>query len=107
MPRPPRLHPLWIAAALALPAPGLARQDLVAVEPQVGRGLLDQTVWLARNHEGSGRGADVERLSAATQREQQEIPDRIGEVDGDGEESIRLDYKPVVVTRYQPMERKY
>ncbi|MCK1795581.1 succinate dehydrogenase flavoprotein subunit [Streptomyces sp. XM4193] len=29
------------------------------------------------------------------------------EVDEDGEESIRLDYKPVVVTRYQPMERKY
>lgn len=29
------------------------------------------------------------------------------EVDENGEESIRLDYKPVVVTRYQPMERKY
>ena len=29
------------------------------------------------------------------------------EVDADGEESIRLDYKPVVQTRYQPMERKY
>ncbi|MFB4196588.1 succinate dehydrogenase flavoprotein subunit [Streptomyces carpaticus] len=29
------------------------------------------------------------------------------EVDADGNESIRLDYKPVVVTRYQPMERKY
>ena len=29
------------------------------------------------------------------------------EVDDDGTESIRLDYKPVVVTRYQPMERKY
>lgn len=25
----------------------------------------------------------------------------------DGTESVRLDYKPVVVTRYQPMERKY
>ncbi|MDT0319426.1 succinate dehydrogenase flavoprotein subunit [Streptomyces millisiae] len=29
------------------------------------------------------------------------------EVDADGNESIRLDYKPVVQTRYQPMERKY
>ncbi|MER6052154.1 succinate dehydrogenase flavoprotein subunit [Streptomyces sp. NPDC001793] len=29
------------------------------------------------------------------------------EVGGDGAESIRLDYKPVVQTRYQPMERKY
>ncbi len=29
------------------------------------------------------------------------------EVGGDGSESIRLDYKPVVQTRYQPMERKY
>ncbi|MDT0308159.1 succinate dehydrogenase flavoprotein subunit [Streptomyces sp. DSM 44917] len=29
------------------------------------------------------------------------------EVDADGNQSIRLDYKPVVTTRYQPMERKY
>ena len=29
------------------------------------------------------------------------------EVGDDGELSIRLDYKPVVQTRYQPMERKY
>ncbi|KNE83772.1 MULTISPECIES: succinate dehydrogenase flavoprotein subunit [Streptomyces] len=29
------------------------------------------------------------------------------EVGEDGTESIRLDYKPVVTTRYQPMERKY
>jgi succinate dehydrogenase / fumarate reductase flavoprotein subunit len=29
------------------------------------------------------------------------------EVDAAGKDSIRLDYKPVVVTRYQPMERKY
>ncbi len=29
------------------------------------------------------------------------------EVDEGGNESIRLDYKPVVQTRYQPMERKY
>ncbi|WP_328671046.1 succinate dehydrogenase flavoprotein subunit [Streptomyces sp. NBC_00328] len=29
------------------------------------------------------------------------------EVSDDGTESIRLDYKPVVQTRYQPMERKY
>ncbi|MCM2421193.1 succinate dehydrogenase flavoprotein subunit [Streptomyces sp. RKAG293] len=29
------------------------------------------------------------------------------ETDSAGNESIRLDYKPVVVTRYQPMERKY
>ncbi|WP_031506310.1 succinate dehydrogenase flavoprotein subunit [Streptomyces megasporus] len=29
------------------------------------------------------------------------------EVADDGTESIRLDYKPVVQTRYQPMERKY
>lgn len=29
------------------------------------------------------------------------------EVAADGTESIRLDYKPVVQTRYQPMERKY
>jgi succinate dehydrogenase / fumarate reductase flavoprotein subunit len=29
------------------------------------------------------------------------------EVDAEGKESIRLDYKPVVQTRYQPMERKY
>ncbi|MFD5447798.1 succinate dehydrogenase flavoprotein subunit [Streptomyces sp. NPDC003470] len=29
------------------------------------------------------------------------------EVGDDGSESIRLDYKPVVQTRYQPMERKY
>ncbi|MEE1927932.1 succinate dehydrogenase flavoprotein subunit [Streptomyces sp. TRM 70351] len=29
------------------------------------------------------------------------------EVGADGAESIRLDYKPVVTTRYQPMERKY
>ncbi|MFH8220065.1 succinate dehydrogenase flavoprotein subunit [Streptomyces sp. NPDC018057] len=29
------------------------------------------------------------------------------EVGADGSESIRLDYKPVVQTRYQPMERKY
>jgi succinate dehydrogenase / fumarate reductase flavoprotein subunit len=28
-------------------------------------------------------------------------------VGDDGTESIRLDYKPVVQTRYQPMERKY
>ncbi len=25
----------------------------------------------------------------------------------DGEHTVQLDYKPVVVTRYQPMERKY
>ncbi len=25
----------------------------------------------------------------------------------DGSSNIRLDYKPVTVTRYQPMERKY
>ena len=25
----------------------------------------------------------------------------------DGETTVRLDYKPVVTTRYQPMERKY
>ncbi|UGQ14475.1 succinate dehydrogenase flavoprotein subunit [Yinghuangia sp. ASG 101] len=29
------------------------------------------------------------------------------EVDANGDYSIRLDWKPVVVTRYQPMERKY
>lgn len=29
------------------------------------------------------------------------------EVDAEGNEAIRLDYKPVTVTRYQPMERKY
>ncbi|MFI6153494.1 succinate dehydrogenase flavoprotein subunit [Kitasatospora sp. NPDC051170] len=29
------------------------------------------------------------------------------EVDAEGATSIRLDYKPVVTTRYQPMERKY
>jgi succinate dehydrogenase / fumarate reductase flavoprotein subunit len=29
------------------------------------------------------------------------------EVDASGETSVRLDYKPVTVTRYQPMERKY
>ncbi|MER6471357.1 succinate dehydrogenase flavoprotein subunit [Streptomyces collinus] len=29
------------------------------------------------------------------------------EVGADGSESVRLDYKPVVQTRYQPMERKY
>ncbi|MCF2529775.1 succinate dehydrogenase flavoprotein subunit [Yinghuangia soli] len=29
------------------------------------------------------------------------------EVDANGDVSIRLDWKPVVVTRYQPMERKY
>jgi succinate dehydrogenase / fumarate reductase flavoprotein subunit len=29
------------------------------------------------------------------------------EIGEDGTESIRLDYKPVVQTRYQPMERKY
>ncbi|MCS0604727.1 succinate dehydrogenase flavoprotein subunit [Streptomyces sp. LP11] len=29
------------------------------------------------------------------------------EVGADGAETIRLDYKPVVQTRYQPMERKY
>lgn len=29
------------------------------------------------------------------------------EVAADGSTSIRLDYKPVVTTRYQPMERKY
>jgi succinate dehydrogenase / fumarate reductase flavoprotein subunit len=29
------------------------------------------------------------------------------EVDAEGNTSIRLDYKPVVQTRYQPMERKY
>ena len=28
-------------------------------------------------------------------------------VTSDGEASVRLDYKPVVITRYQPMERKY
>jgi succinate dehydrogenase / fumarate reductase flavoprotein subunit len=29
------------------------------------------------------------------------------EVDAEGRQAIRLDYKPVTVTRYQPMERKY
>ena len=29
------------------------------------------------------------------------------QIDSDGRDSVRLDYKPVVVTRYQPMERKY
>ena len=29
------------------------------------------------------------------------------QVDAEGNEEIRLDYKPVTVTRYQPMERKY
>jgi succinate dehydrogenase / fumarate reductase flavoprotein subunit len=29
------------------------------------------------------------------------------EVDAEGNENIRLDYKPVVQTRYKPMERKY
>ena len=29
------------------------------------------------------------------------------EVDSDGTHAIRLDYKPVTMTRYQPMERKY
>jgi succinate dehydrogenase / fumarate reductase flavoprotein subunit len=29
------------------------------------------------------------------------------EVDANGDTTVRLDYKPVVVTRYQPMERKY
>ena len=28
-------------------------------------------------------------------------------VDETGEHTVRLDYKPVIVTRYQPMERKY
>ena len=28
-------------------------------------------------------------------------------LDSDGRQEIRLDYKPVTVTRYQPMERKY
>ena len=28
-------------------------------------------------------------------------------VNGDGSETVRLDYKPVTITRYQPMERKY
>jgi succinate dehydrogenase / fumarate reductase flavoprotein subunit len=28
-------------------------------------------------------------------------------VDDSGQASVRLDYKPVVITRYQPMERKY
>jgi succinate dehydrogenase / fumarate reductase, flavoprotein subunit len=29
------------------------------------------------------------------------------ELDSEGRLAIRLDYKPVVMTRYQPMERKY
>jgi succinate dehydrogenase / fumarate reductase flavoprotein subunit len=29
------------------------------------------------------------------------------EIDAENNEEIRLDYKPVTVTRYQPMERKY
>jgi succinate dehydrogenase / fumarate reductase flavoprotein subunit len=29
------------------------------------------------------------------------------EVDDDGTANVRLDYKPVVQTRYRPMERKY
>jgi len=29
------------------------------------------------------------------------------EKDGEGGYKIRLDYKPVIVTRYQPTERKY
>ena len=29
------------------------------------------------------------------------------EVNSDGDPELRLDYKPVTVTRYQPMERKY
>jgi succinate dehydrogenase / fumarate reductase flavoprotein subunit len=29
------------------------------------------------------------------------------ETDADGRDFIRLDYKPVSVTRYEPMERKY
>ena len=29
------------------------------------------------------------------------------EVGPDGVPTVRLDYKPVIVTRYQPMERKY
>jgi succinate dehydrogenase / fumarate reductase flavoprotein subunit len=29
------------------------------------------------------------------------------EIDSEGSPQIRLDYKPVTVTRYQPMERKY
>jgi succinate dehydrogenase / fumarate reductase, flavoprotein subunit len=29
------------------------------------------------------------------------------EVDSDGQVRIRLDYKPVIETRYKPMERKY
>ncbi|HEY9333967.1 MAG TPA: hypothetical protein VIQ79_06100, partial [Kribbella sp.] len=29
------------------------------------------------------------------------------DVDAEGNVNIRLDYKPVVQTRYKPMERKY
>ena len=29
------------------------------------------------------------------------------EADAEGHRQVRLDYKPVTVTRYQPMERKY
>jgi succinate dehydrogenase / fumarate reductase flavoprotein subunit len=29
------------------------------------------------------------------------------EVDDSGNATVRLDYKPVTITRYQPMERKY
>ena len=50
-------------------AVGVGRR--LAVEPQVGGGLLDQAVRLARDDEGVLGQADVERLAAAPQREEQ------------------------------------
>ena len=48
---------------------GVARR--LAVQAQVGRGLLDQAVRLARDDERVLGQPDVERLTAAAQREQQ------------------------------------
>ena len=59
---------------------------------------------MARNESRGGTSART--TQTVTTSTSCGTPWRTGEAD-DGQAAIRLDYKPVTVTRYQPMERKY
>ena len=84
---------------------------LEAVELGFLLDLAEVVVVLGAQPQGEPRRPHARRLPEARRRELHEAHDGVPvgrrRTPSDAADHIRLDWKPVVITRYQPMERKY